>query len=239
MEDLSVVTPGPPISADATRWHVYADAARVAQEAAERILAGADRAIAGRGVFRIVLAGGRTPEQAYERLREADTDWTRWEIYFGDERCLPPQDPGRNSTMAVRAWLEHVPILRDRIHPIPAELGAKAAAQAYARVIERARPFDLVLLGMGEDGHTASLFPGRTYAEDEDVHAVHDAPKPPPDRVSLSRRTLGDAREILILVTGGGKREALRHWQAGEPLPVASIQGPGGVDVLLDQAARG
>ncbi len=231
--------PTAPVNAGATRWHVYADAAQVAQQAAGRILTGASRAIAEHGVYRIVLAGGRTPEQAYQRLRNADTDWSRWQVYFGDERCLPPRDPGRNSTMAARAWLDHVPIPREQIHPIPAELGAEAAARAYAQLIRRARPFDLVLLGMGEDGHTASLFPGRTYPEDEDVHAVHDAPKPPPDRVSLSRRALGDAREILILVTGEGKREALRRWRAGEPLPVASIHGPTGVDVLLDRAANG
>jgi 6-phosphogluconolactonase len=221
-----------------TRWHVYADPTEVARKTAERILAAADRAIAARGVFRIVLAGGRTPEQAYRLLRDADTDWSRWQVYFGDERCLPPQDPQRNSVMAARAWLDPMPIPTGNIHPIPAERGAKAAARAYAQVIARALPFDLVLLGMGEDGHTASLFPGQAHTESESVHAVHDAPKPPPERVSLSRSALGDAREILILVTGEGKRDALRRWRAGEPLPVASIRGPGGVDVLLDQATR-
>ena len=99
-------------------------------------------------------------------------------------------------------------------------------------------PFDLVLLGIGEDGHTASLFPGQQHPADQLVHAVHNAPKPPPDRVSLSVRALSEAREVLILATGAGNRAAIQSWQAGEPLPIAEIGGPAPVDVLLDRAAQ-
>lgn len=214
------------------------DADAVALEAAQRILQSAARAIAEHGLFRIVLAGGRTPEAAYRLLVGADTDWSRWEIYFGDERCLPVDDAERNSLMAARALLDPVAIPAANIHPIPAEHGAEAAAKAYQPVIRAALPFDLVLLGIGEDGHTASLFPGQQHPAGQLVHAVHNAPKPPPDRVSLGAGALSEAREVLILATGAGKRAAIKAWRAGEPLPIAAIGGPAYVDVLLDRAAQ-
>ena len=223
----------------AVRWHVLDDPQAVAGQAAQRILAAAARAIAERDVFRIVLAGGRTPEAAYRLLVAADTDWSRWEIFFGDERCLPVDDAERNSRMAAQAWLDQVAIDQAHVFPIPAEQGAEAAAQAYTAPVQAALPFDMVLLGMGEDGHTASLFPGQQHPAEEPVHAVHNAPKPPPDRVSLSQQTLSDARQVLILVTGGGKRDAVQAWKAGDTLPVASIRGHNGVDVLIDRDAAG
>ena len=221
-----------------TRWHVLNDPDAVAAGAAQRILQAASRAIDERGVFRIVLAGGRTPEAAYRLLVDADNDWSRWEIYFGDERCLPVDDVERNSAMATRALLDSVDVPAANIHPIPAELGAEAAAGEYEAVVRETLPFDLVLLGMGEDGHTASLFPGQQHPADELTHAVHNAPKPPPDRVSLSARALSEARAVLVLVTGAGKRAAVRDWRSGEPLPIAEIGGPAPVDVLLDKAAQ-
>ena len=221
-----------------TRWHMLDDPNAVAVQAAQRILQSASRAIAARGLFRIVLAGGRTPAAAYRLLVGADTDWSRWEIYFGDERCLPVDDAGRNSMMAARALLDSVAVPVANVHPIPAERGAAVAAGEYEPVIRTAMPFDLVLLGLGEDGHTASLFPGQQHPVEQLVHAVHNAPKPPPDRVSLSARALSAARAVLILVTGAGKRAAIQAWQAGEALPIAGIGGPAPVDVLLDKAAQ-
>ena len=221
-----------------TRWHVLDDPDAVAVQAAQRILQSASRAITERNLFRIVLAGGRTPEGAYHLLVGADTDWSRWEIYFGDERCLPADDAERNSIMATRAFLDSVAVPTANVHPIPAERGAEAAAGEYEPVIRAAMPFDLVLLGIGEDGHTASLFPGHQHPADQLVHAVHNAPKPPPDRVSLSVRALSEAREVLILATGAGKRAAIQAWRSGELLPIAEIGGPAPVDVLLDRAAQ-
>ena len=221
-----------------TRWHVFDDPDAVAAETVQRILQSATRAIAARKLFRIVLAGGHTPELAYRLLVGADTDWSCWEVYFGDERCLPVDDAERNSLMAARAWLDSVAIPAANVHPIPAELGAEATAGAYESVVKSALPFDLVLLGIGEDGHTGSLFPGQQHPAEQWVHAVHNAPKPPPDRVSLSVRALSAARAVLILATGTGKRAAIQAWQAGEPLPVAEIGGPAPVDVLLDRAAQ-
>jgi 6-phosphogluconolactonase len=221
-----------------TRWHVLNDPDAVAAQAVQRILQAASRAITERGLFRIVLAGGRTPETAYGLLVDADTDWSCWEIYFGDERCLPAGAAERNSLMAATALLDSVAVPTANIHPIPAELGAEAAAGEYEPLVRAALPFDLVLLGMGEDGHTASLFPGQQHPADQLVHAVHNAPKPPPDRVSLSARALSEAREVLVLVTGAGKQTAIQGWRAGEQLPIAGIGGPAQVDVLLDKAAQ-
>jgi 6-phosphogluconolactonase len=218
-------------------WQVLEDAEAVAREAARWVLHGAERALAERGVFRLVLAGGRTPAQTYRLLVGAETDWSRWQLYFGDERCLAAGDPGRNSVMAADAWLGRIPIPAGNVHPMPAERGAEEAAESYEVIIRDALPFDLVLLGMGEDGHTASLFPGHLHPRGPLVLAVHGAPKPPPDRVSLSLEALNDAREVIILVTGAGKREAVKRWRAGEDLPVAGIRGRSGVAVLLDREA--
>jgi len=220
-----------------TRWHVFENSAAVAKEAARRILAAADAAIAERGVFRVVLAGGRTPMQTYRLLSEADADWTRWQIYFGDERCLPPDHEERNSRAATLAWFDQVAIPDQNVHPIPAELGAEAAAFAYRPLVAAALPFDLITLGMGEDGHTASLFPGQKHPDRALTIPIHGAPKPPPDRVSLSAGALSNAGEVLILVTGAGKRDAVSAWRAGKPLPVAEIRGESGVDVLIDRDA--
>jgi 6-phosphogluconolactonase len=221
------------------RWHVFADPGVLSRAVTDHIQQRSREVVAGRGEFRIVLAGGTTPEAVYQRLRGLDTDWTRWRIYFGDERCVPANHADRNSLMAARSWLDRVPIPADHIFPIPAEAGAEIAARSYANIVRDARPFDLVLLGMGEDGHTASLFPGHVHDPDELVHAVHGAPKPPPDRVSLGLKALNDAEEVIILVTGSGKRDAVARWRAGADLPVARVHGRNGADVYIDAAADG
>jgi len=222
-----------------TQRHVCEDAAAVAAEAARRILAAAETSIAARGAFRMVLAGGRTPLRTYRLLSQTAADWTGWHLYFSDERCLPPDHDGRNSRAAALAWLDRVPIPAANIHPIPAELGAEAAAAAYRHSVSVALPFDLVTLGMGEDGHTASLFPGQVHPAAELTHPIHGAPKPPPDRVSLSAHALNESRAIMILATGAEKRGPIAAWKAGEPLPVAGIGSTRGVDVLIDRDANG
>ncbi|MGD2113115.1 MAG: 6-phosphogluconolactonase [Gammaproteobacteria bacterium] len=235
---MPAVTRSAPREAIAT-WHVLGHAAQLEERVAGRILALAAAAIADHGCFRIVLAGGRTPGAVYRRLADAAADWPRWQVYFGDERCLPADDPERNSVMAARAWLDRVPIPPEQVHPVPAEQGAAAAAAAYRAIVQAALPFDLVLLGMGEDGHTASLFPGHVHAAEELVHAVHDAPKPPPERVSLGLAALNDAGAVMVLVTGSGKRAAVERWRRGDNLPVARVHGRNGVDVYLDAEAAG
>jgi 6-phosphogluconolactonase len=219
-------------------WQYFPDAAAVAAAATALILSAADAALRARGEFRLVLAGGTTPNKVYRQLAASPAEWSHWQIYFGDERCLPAVDPGRNSTMAAATWLDHVGIPQKNVHSIPAELGAQAAAQRYAPLVAAARPFDMVLLGMGEDGHTASLFPGHEHPAGEQVHAVSAAPKPPPERVSLSREALSDSRDVLILITGTGKRAAVQRWRAGEDLPIAHITAHDHLRVLIDREAR-
>lgn len=219
------------------RWHRADDADALRDAACGRVLDAADEAVRERGRFAIVLAGGSTPRGVYRMLRSARTDWSKWHVYFGDERCLPAGDPGRNSAMAAEAWLDHVAIPRSQVHAIPAESGAGTAAAAYANLLQGVDQFDLVLLGLGEDGHTASLFPGhhRGIAPDSpDAIAVFDAPKPPPQRVSLSAGRLSRTRAALFLVAGEGKRDAVCRWRGGAAIPARAIRPPDGVDVLVE-----
>ena len=219
------------------RWHPLADAGALRREATRRVLAAASEAISARGRFRLVLAGGNTPRATYAALCDAQADWPYWEIFFGDERCLPVDDAERNSKMANDAWLAQVPIAPERIHAIPAEFGADAAARAYAQTLRDVGEFDLVLLGLGEDGHTASLFPDHDRGAGDaapDTLAVFDAPKPPPQRVSLSAARLGRSRQVLFLVDGESKRDAVTRWRAGEDIPARAIRPAAGVDALVE-----
>lgn len=191
-----------------------------------------------RGRFSIILAGGNTPRALYRRLCDLATDWSRWHIYFGDERCLPAGDPERNDTMAADAWLDRVAIPAGQIHRVPAGGDAVAAAAAYSAVLAQAQGFDLALLGLGEDGHTASLFPGDSRIEStaELAIGVTDAPKPPPQRVSLSAACLSSAAAVWFVVSGEAKRPALQAWLDGAPLPPQWIRPRAGVDIFTDVA---
>lgn len=211
----------------------------LAQAALERILAAAEQAIDKQGFFKIALAGGTTPQLIYQALSQSTAQWDKWLIFFGDERCLPVDDPERNSLMAKQSWLDKVPIPADHIFPIPAEQGAELAARQYEQIIAPHLPFDMVLLGMGEDGHTASLFPCHAHNADERVHAVYPAPKLPANRVSLSAKTLSDSEQVLFLITGANKYQAFKLWQKGIQLPVALIQAKNRTSIYLDEAASG
>ena len=217
-------------------YKIFKDGAAVAKDACQRILAAAEKAIAERGAFKIVLAGGTTPEATYRELAKQQSNWSKWHIYIGDERCLPVDDTERNSVMAARSLTNHVSIPPEQIYLIDAEKGAETAAMAYASVVEAALPFDMVLLGMGEDGHTASLFPGHKHDLNETTHAVHNAPKPPSDRISLSASSLANTGELLMLITGAGKQQPLAQWHAGEDLPIATINAKNTL-ILMDEAA--
>ena len=215
-------------------WRILENPAAVAAEAVECLLTAAQDAIAARGCFRLVLAGGRTPELAYRLLAEEKADWARWELYVGDERCLPEDHAERNSRLIQRAWLYRIPPDLARVHFIPAELGPAAGAAGYAPRVAAAVPFDLVILGVGEDGHTASLFPGPPLDPEAWVVPVWDAPKPPPERVSMGLRALRSTRRLLVLATGMDKRVALGRWRAAEDLPIARVCQGMPVSVLVD-----
>ena len=204
----------------------FADPEALAVAAAERIAVLATQALAQRDVFRLALSGGHTPRRCYERLRYGALDWSRIEVYFSDERCLPRGDSERNDVLAYDALLRHVPIPSAQVHVIPAEQGPAKAAAAYARLLDLAHPLDLVLLGMGEDGHTASLFPGDPSLCSKALAVpVFDAPKPPALRVSLGLYVLKAARHKLFLVTGVEKHEALQRMKEGGQFPAAQVIG--------------
>jgi 6-phosphogluconolactonase len=213
------------------QWRTEPDAAAVADAACRAIGMAASSAIAERGRFRLVLAGGGTPLATYRRLASSDQQWKKWTLYYGDERCLPADHPERNSVMVEGTGLA---ALAGKHYPIPAELGAKAAAAKYRARLTSAMPFDMVVLGMGQDGHTASLFPDRKWP-DKTVFAVADAPKPPAERVTLGPETLRNCRAMLVLITGDDKATAVRRWRDGEALPIARVADIDQAQVLLDR----
>ena len=218
-------------------WHRFDTADAVATAVYQHIVTAAQQTIAERGAFKLVLAGGTTPEKVYRLLAETSADWANWHIYYGDERCLPADHADRNSVMAEQAFLQKVAIPREQIFTIPAELNPEIAAKQYQQTVAPALPFDMVLLGMGEDGHTASLFPGHHHDENELAHAVYNSPKPPPERVSLSAKALSNTQQLLFLITGANKQDAVKAWRTGADLPVATIVPENPIDVYIDSAA--
>lgn len=219
---------------------IFASAGDLVRALADALCAEADAAIAVRGAFHLVLAGGSTPRALYAELARRGVGDAGWHVWYGDERCLAEAEPERNSVMAESVWLaaSHIPPAQRR--PIPAELGAAEAAAIYAGWLKDVGDFDLVLLGMGEDGHTASLFPGHDWGMapgSADVLAVSDAPKPPPTRVSLSAARLGRSAKLWFVVTGAGKHEALARWAACARLPVGAVRGRRETVAWLDVTA--
>ncbi|MBM4180058.1 MAG: 6-phosphogluconolactonase [Betaproteobacteria bacterium] len=221
-------------------WRPHADADALVQSLAEALCRHAERAVSAHGVFHLVLAGGATPRALYAELARRAAGDPAWHIWYGDERCLPADHAERNSVMAETAWLAASRIPPRNRHPIPAELGPEPAAAHYGEALRGIGEFDLVLLGLGEDGHTASLFPAHDIGAapgSPDVLAVDDAPKPPAARVSLSAARLGRAGRVWFLVAGAGKRAAIVRWLRGEPLPAAHVCGREETVVWLDAAA--
>lgn len=218
-------------------WRIFFDRQSLIEAAVEQVrLAEA----AGGDNFTIALAGGQTPLALYQRLVSEPMNWKKWRVYFGDERCLPPDHPDRNSLQARLALLDKVPIAPEHIFTPPLELGPTGAASRYGAMLADAGEFDLVLLGLGEDGHTASLFPGHELGLSQDapdVLPVFDAPKPPPERITLSAKRLSNAKRVLFLVTGESKRHAVKRWRRGEPIPAARISARQSLVVLADSAA--
>ena len=201
---------------------VAADAAALTAAAAGHLRRGIGEAIAARGACWIALAGGRTPRAVYEQLAEAGPpaiDWTRVHVAFGDERVVPPDHGDSNYGMAKAALFDRVPLPSSQIHRIEGERGdAAGAADAYAAVLSRAfvlapgawPVLDLVLLGVGPDGHTASLFQHTpALAVVDRLAAAAVAPSAPTSRVTLTYPVLNAARAIVVLVSGADKADAV------------------------------
>jgi 6-phosphogluconolactonase len=178
----------------------------LARPAAEWLELEVSRAISQRGRCALCLAGGRTPEPVYQELaRASGIDWQRVHLFFNDERAVPPDHPDSNYRMIRLALLSRVPIPPDQIHRMQAERGDRdAAAREYERTL--ARPLDLLVLGIGPDGHTASLFPG-SPALDERQRLVLPVlgTKPPAERMTITPLVIEEARRIAVLASGGDK----------------------------------
>jgi 6-phosphogluconolactonase len=191
-------------------FRVLATAEEVAKTAAAQIA----EALRG-GARSLVLAGGTTPQRCYELLSSLDVEWGRVAVLFGDERCVPADHPESNYRMVKEALLDRV--APATVYRMPAELGPEGGAEAYAKAVADAAPLDFVLLGVGEDGHIASLFPGHPVLRASGLTAgVRDSPKPPPERVTLTLEVIRDARQVLILATGSTKADAVALARRGE-----------------------
>lgn len=231
---------------------VLPDAEALAEHVARRLLRALTAAQADDRIPAIALTGGTIAEQvhaAVARLAEGSgVDWSRVDVYWGDERFVPADDPERNAGQARRALLDHVPVDPARVHEVPASDSrtgdVEAAAAAYSDTVRehgRGR-FDVVMLGVGPDGHVASLFPGSPQLDVEDrvAVAVTDSPKPPPQRVSLTYGALNRAAEVWFLVSGEGKAEAVGRAHAGadrHEIPATGVRGQDRTLWLLDAAA--
>ncbi len=243
---------------------VFPDLDRLAQAAAGRVLEVGNTAIAGRGAFTLVLSGGSTPIPVYRLLRQQSQalDWDRVHVFWGDERCLPPGDSQSNYHQARQTLLAHTSITTENVHRIQGELPASQGAGEYQTHLtgffakhpalgwqkvagKRFPSFDLILLGMGDDGHTASLFPGSPALEEITrwvVGVQHDQPPPPlVDRVTFTLPLINSAAYIIFLVSGESKALRLRQVFADElesHLPAGLVRPASGeLEWMVDSAA--
>jgi 6-phosphogluconolactonase len=209
---------------------VAADAEEAARLVAERL---AEQARAGGSV---VLTGGSTPRRAYELAARLAPDWSRAELWWGDERCVPPDDENSNYGMAKTALLDRLEREPAAVHRMHGELGRDAGAEEYGRELAGAGAFDLVLLGLGPDGHIASLFPDFPTLDVTDRAAIGSEAGHEPfvDRISLTLPRLCATRELLFLVAGEDKADAVARALAGEP----SRETPGSLARAADGATR-
>ncbi|MBM4004390.1 MAG: 6-phosphogluconolactonase [Planctomycetes bacterium] len=242
---------------DAPRLFFAADAEELAKRAASRVVEIAQRAIAARSRFVLALAGGSTPELLYrmlvERYRDV-LDWRRVEVFFGDERLVALDDPRSNFAMAQRTLLRHVAIPESRVHAVPVTLPPEQAAAQYEQSMLATVPpvvaggppaFDLILLGIGSDGHVASLFPGAPTLDAVRQYVAAAAPgvlPPPVDRITVTLPVVNAAGAVIVLVAGESKSEvvarALQRSEDPHMLPICGVRPiDGDYEWFLDQAA--
>jgi 6-phosphogluconolactonase len=212
--------------APVTRLTACPDAETVAQRAAAHVVRQLDQARTQRGVAHLALSGGTTPGRTYELLGAKPQDLDGVEVWFADERCVAPEDSESNYRLASETLLRAAGIEPERVHRMLGELGPEEGARSYAQELTRALAaagapeagavtvpvLDLIVLGIGPDGHVASLFPGAATldaGDDAVCLGVSDSPKPPPERITLSLAVLRAARECLLLATGASKADAL------------------------------
>jgi 6-phosphogluconolactonase len=236
---------------------VHRDAEALSHAAAARIITRLVDVQAGGRTAHLVLTGGRIAAAIYRVVAASPArsaiDWKRVELWWGDERFLPPGDPERNETQAREVLLDVVDVDPERVQPMPADTGqgAEKAADDYAAALATAAgpgdhggvpTFDILLLGVGPDGHVASLFPEHPalHEQERSVVAVHGAPKPPPTRISLTQPALARSHEVWFVVSGEDKAQAVRLALSGAgelQIPAAAPKGLNRTLWLLDEAA--
>lgn len=208
-----------------SEFKVYATAEAVAQAASDYLFEQIKNCVNKKGRCHVVLPGGSTPARCLELLAERSLPWQDIHWYPGDERCYPIGHAERNDTMIYSKLFSQQKNSSENFHPIPAELGPDQGAESYAALLDAIDGMDIVVLGMGEDGHTASLFPGNVALENtRSAVPVYDAPKAPDTRVSIGLNTFRNAGECIIIATGDNKREALQKLSQGETLPVGQVE---------------
>lgn len=232
-------------------YEIHSDLDALSHAAAERFVAlGRDCLATQGGRFNVALAGGGTPACLYRlltepRYREA-LDWSRVEFYFGDERAVPHSHSDSNYRMARETLLDHLPIGAKQVHPFDTSLDVRKAAAEYARLLHRTLPaeqglprFDLILLGMGADGHTASLFPNTCILHDERLAAAVYVAKLKSWRLSLTLPVINNADHVILLVSGENKAPVLHELNTDPhcPYPVNRVKPRGELLWLLDKAA--
>ena len=229
--------------------HVYGSSEELSATAAREFAARAEEAIEERARFAVVLAGGSTPETMYRILARdyiGRIDWSKVYVFFGDERSVPPHHEDSNLKMASEVLLDHVPVAN--VHRIRGELSPEEAAEAYEGELrtffqtEDVPRFDLILLGIGADGHTASLFPWTPALEVRDRWVVANrVPRLDTTRITLTLPVINAARAVIFLVAGEDKAEALREILEGDAdprvYPANLVQPPGGPKWMVDQSA--
>ncbi len=211
-------------NANPTDVLVFPDQETLAHTLADALEQQICASVVARGACRLVFPGGRSPRRVFELLRERNMPWQALHFYPSDERCVPVGDPQRNDRIIEEVFLREVPLPLENLHSIPAELGPEDGAAWFSQLLLRTPPFDIVLLGVGPDGHTASLFPeSPALRDDRAAVPVFNAPKPPSERVSIGMRRLRDASERLVIVTGNEKKVLIARLESGEKFPVTQV----------------
>jgi len=238
-----------------TKPLIFGSTQALSQAAAKFVSQLSEQAIAARGRFTVALSGGSLPRLISEPLiaepLRSRVNWSAWHVFWADERCVPLDHPDSNYRLARVQLFDHVPIPANQIYPINETLPPAAAAAAYqdimAQVFQLGRPyprFDLILLGMGEDGHTASLFPRHPLLSETNqwVAPIFDSPKPPPTRITLTLPVINQAEHVVFISTGAGKAGVLplalgADTEAGL-VPARLVQPQGGqLAWFVDEAA--
>jgi 6-phosphogluconolactonase len=226
-----------------------ADASAASQRAAAEIARRLRAALRERGTAHLALSGGSTPARTYELLREEIESWKGIHVWFADERCVGPDDDESNYKLARETLIDGATELTsDAVHRMQGELGPERGAERYAEALRAHAPLqdglavlDVIVLGIGPDGHVASLFPGAPTLDADPAElclGVHDSPKPPPERITLTLSVLRAARRCVLLATGASKADAVNAMlkEPSRHVP-ASMLRRGRLSVVVDDAA--